>query len=114
MTIPFFSFFEKLLKRFFSRSTLFFWFRHYKILFFFGLFIISLSGAWTWYQSLYRYHMSDDEKKQYVDSYFKETIFEETKFHEIVDDLAARARRHEETLPLIRNIFKGEGIQPKK
>ena len=58
--------------------------------------------------------MSDDEKKQYIDSYFKETAFKETKFRETVENLQARADLHGEMLQLKRNIFEGKGLKPKK
>lgn len=114
MTIPFLALFKRLVKHFSFRGVLFFWFRHYKKFFFLGFLIILSVGGWDWYQSLYRYHMSDDEKKQYIDSYFIETAFKETGFRETVENLQARARLHEEELQLKRNIFEGEGLQPKK
>lgn len=114
MTIPLASFFKKIAKHFSSRGVIFFWYRHYKALVFLGFLVVLSIGIWNWYQSLYQYHFSDDEKKQYIDSYFKETAFQEVKFQEVVDALTARARMHERVLPLTRNIFKGEGIQPKQ
>jgi|GEM_PF-1781430 len=114
MTIPFLSLFKRSVKRFSFRGVIFFWFRHYKKFFFFGFLVILSVGGWNWYQSLYRYHMSDDEKKQYIDSYFKETVFKEARFRETVKNLQARADLHKETLGLKRNIFEGKGLKPKK
>ena len=114
MTIPFLSFFKKISERFSARGLLFFWYRHYKALFFIGFVIVLAIGGWKWYDSLYRYRWSDEEKKQYIELSFKETVFKETKFRDVVSDLAARARLHEETLELKRNIFEGKGIVPKQ
>lgn len=114
MTIPFLSVFKKFIKSFSSKEAIFFWYRHYKLLFFFGFLIILSIGAQDWYGSLYKYQFSENEKKQYIDSYFKETVFKESKFRETVDDLTLRARMHEETLLLTRNIFEGKGIKPKE
>lgn len=114
MTIPFLASFKKLAKRFSLRDTIFFWYRHYKVLLFLGFLIVLSIGGWDWYQSLYQYHFSDDEKKQYIESYFKETSLNEAKFRGTVDALQARARTHEEWLSLKRNIFVGKGIQPKQ
>ncbi|MDP3957181.1 MAG: hypothetical protein Q8Q10_01630 [bacterium] len=114
MTIPFLSLFKRLVKRFSFRSAIFFWFRHYKKFFFLGFLVILSVGGWNWYQSLYRYRFSDDEKKRYIDSYFKETIFKETRFRETVENLVVRADLHEEVLQLKRNIFEGKGIKPKE
>lgn len=107
MKIPFLSFFKKMTSRFSPKNMLFFWYRHYKAMFFL-LFLVVLSiGGWNWYYSLYRYSFSDEEKKQYVEQYFKETTFKEARFREVVDDLVERRRMHEETLELKRDIFKG-------
>lgn len=114
MTTLFSSFFKKIYDRFSSGGVLSFWYRYYKMLFFFGFFIVLLIGGWNWYYSLYRYRLSDDEKKQYVEQYFKETTFKETKFRDVVGALTERARMHEEKLEMQRNIFKGTGIVPKK
>lgn len=102
------------MKRFSLRGAIYFWYRHYKVFLFFGFLIALFIGGWNWYQSLYQYQFSSDEKKQYIDSYFKETTFDEKKFRETADDLATRARVHEEWLPLSRNIFEGKGVMPKK
>ncbi|MDO8565638.1 MAG: hypothetical protein Q7S04_00440 [Candidatus Moranbacteria bacterium] len=114
MTIPFPPIFKKLLGNSSLRGAIFFWYRRYKVVFFFGFLIVLSIGGWNWYQSLYQYHFSDDEKKQYIDSYFRETTFKETQFRETIGDLKARALLHEKWLPLTRNIFEGKGIQPRK
>lgn len=107
MKIPFLFLFKKIAGGFSSKNMLFFWYRHYKAMFFL-LFLAVLSiGGWKWYYSLHQYRFSDEEKKQYVEQYFKETTFKETRFREVVDRLTERARLHEETLELKRDIFKG-------
>lgn len=112
--IPFSSFFKKIHGHFSARGMLSFWYRYYKVLFFLGFFTVLLIGGWNWYSSLYQYRLSDEEKKQYVEQYFKETTFQETKFRDVVEALSERARLHEETLKLNRNIFEGKGIQAKE
>lgn len=114
MTIHFFSFFKKIARRFSSKETIFFWYRRYKVFFFLGFLIILLIGVWNWYQNLYQYRFSDEEKQQYINSYFKETTFNESKFRSVVDDLTIRAQMHENVIPPTRNIFEGKGIQPKQ
>jgi hypothetical protein len=111
--MPTFSFLKKIIGRFSARGILSFWYRYYKVLFFLGFFIVLLIGGWNWYYSFYLYRLSDEEKKQYVEQYFKETTFKETKFRQVVDALSERARLHAETLKLNRNIFEGKGIVPK-
>ncbi|MEK9151166.1 MAG: hypothetical protein AAB547_00875 [Patescibacteria group bacterium] len=107
MKIPFLSFFKKIADRFSSKNMLFFWYRRYKAMFFLLFLAVLAIGGWNWYYSLYRYRFSDEEKKQYVEQYFKETTFKEAKFREVVDRLMERARMHGETLELKRDIFKG-------
>lgn len=113
MKIPFPSFFTKVKEHFSLGNTLVLWYRYYKILVFIGFFLVLSFGGWNYYHSVYQYRFSDEEKKQYVDSYFKETTFKETRFNEVVDSLRARARMHEETLEIKRNIFGENGTSPK-
>lgn len=108
MKIPFLSVFVKIKERFSLGSVLVFWYRSYKIFVFAGFLLVLSLGSWNYYYSVYRYHFSDEEKKQYIDSFFKETAFKETKFHEVVDSLLARKRMHEGTLDLKRNIFEAK------
>lgn len=114
MTIPFSSLFKKIAGHLSSREMIFFWYRRHKTFFFLGFLIILSMGAWDWYQSLYQYHFSAEEKQQYIDSYYKETAFKEAKFRETVNDLTTRAEMHENVTPPTRNIFEGKGIQPKQ
>ncbi|MFZ2299946.1 MAG: hypothetical protein WAW00_02340 [Candidatus Moraniibacteriota bacterium] len=108
MNIPFLHFFKKIRGTFSSKGVMFFWYRHYTAMFFL-LFLVVLSlGGWKWYYSLYRYRLSDEEKKRYVEQYFKETTFKEARFRDVVDDLVERRRMHEETLELKRDIFEGK------
>lgn len=103
--------FKGVQERFSSRRFLFFWYRHYKFLFFL-LFLVVLSiGGWKWYYSLYEYAFTEEEKKEYIESYFKETVFKETKFREVVGNLRERTRMHGETFESTRDISKGKGIR---
>lgn len=110
MKIPFLSFFIKIKERFSFGNMLVLWYRYYKVLALIGFFLVLAFGGWNYYYSVYQYRFSDEEKKQYVDSYFKETIFKEARFNEVVDSLRARARMHEEAFEIKRNIFEDKGI----
>lgn len=113
MNIPFQNFFQKSGEHFSLGNILFFWYRYHKILFFCGFFIILFFGAWSWYYSLYQYRLSDEEKKQYIEQNFRETLFKEVQFRQVVDMIAKRTRMTE--IPEVkRNIFIGKGIQEKK
>jgi hypothetical protein len=112
MKIPFLSFFSTVKDFFTSGNILVFWYRYYKILVFTGFLLVLFFGGWSYYYSVYWYRFSDEEKKQYVDSYFKETNFKEARFHEVVDSLTARAAIHERKSELKRNIFIGKEAKP--
>ncbi len=108
MKIPFLSLFKAVEKRVSLNRGLFFWYRHHNALFFLCFFIVLSIGSWRWYYSLYQYRFSDEEKKQYIEANFEETVFKESKFRDVVDRLTERTRKHEEPLELKRDIFKGK------
>lgn len=105
MKIPFASSISRIKGHFSPENALLVWYRYYKVVVFIGFLLTLTLGGWTYYHSLYLYHFSDAEKKQYVDSYFKETTFKETRFKEVVEGLTVRARKHQEPIVLKRNIF---------
>lgn len=90
---------------------MFFWYRHYKALFFVGFLIVLCAGGYVWYENLYQYRWSDQTKKIYLDTHFKETLFKENVFSEAVSNLEERTKRHGERPQLSRNLFSGETIQ---
>jgi hypothetical protein len=108
MKIPLPSFLLRVKEFFLSGNILVFWYHHYKIPVFIGFLVILSIGGWNYYYSVYRYRFTDEEKQQYIDSYFKETTFKEEKFQQVVDSLTGRARIHNEPIALNRNIFLGK------
>lgn len=105
MKIPFSSSFLKIKEYFSFGDMLIFWYRHYKFFVFIG-FLVALSfGGSLYYYSVYQYHFSEEEKTQYINSYFRETTFGEEKFYAVVDSLAERAWIHNTPTNLKRNIF---------
>lgn len=105
MKIPFSSSLVKIKEQSSSWNMVSFWYRHYKMFFFLGFLIVLSLGGWDYYYSVFKFRFTDDEKKQYVDSYFKETIFNEEKFRNVIDGLTYRAEKYEESLLLDKNIF---------
>ncbi|HLC95505.1 MAG TPA: hypothetical protein VJH89_03370 [Patescibacteria group bacterium] len=114
MNIPKLLFFKKIKTYFSIKRTLSFWYRFYKVLFFICFLIVLGIGGWNWYYSLYRYHLSDEEKRIYTEQNFKETTFKEAEFRNLVNALVEQARVHTQTITLERNIFEGKGIKIKK
>lgn len=86
------------------------WYRFYKVLFFIGFIIVLGVGAYFWYSNLYQYRWSAERKKEFIETNFKATVFREKPFQQLVLDLKERARRHEEALPLTRDIFLGKSL----
>lgn len=105
-----FSFPNSWKNRFAPKQALFFWYRHYKVMFFVLFLIVLGFGGWSWYYSLYRYRWNDAEKKQFLDAYFKETAFKEAKFRDVIDRLKERAYLYEKNPDLGRDIFTGKEI----
>lgn len=114
MKISFPTLVKKLKPLFSVKAFLSYWYRYYKAMVFFGFLGVIIFGGWEWYYSFYRYRLSDEEKKQYIEQNFRETIFKEKEFDTIVSALAERAQRHAEKIEIKRNIFIGEGVQEKK
>lgn len=98
-------FLEKFLKRFSSKKVLFFWYRHYKLLFFFGFLSVAAYGGYSWYRNLYQYQWSDQQKTEFLEKNFTETAFQEKNFQDVVARLKERSRIHEQDLILERDIF---------
>ncbi|MDD2766217.1 MAG: hypothetical protein PHH40_00450 [Candidatus Moranbacteria bacterium] len=105
MNIPFGASFKKIKEQSSSWHMIFFWYRHYKVFFFLGFLVVCALGGWDYYYSVFRFRFTDEEKKLYVDSYFKETLFDEEKFHKTINGLTNRAEHHKEPLHLEKNIF---------
>lgn len=88
-----------------------FWYRHYKSMFFFGFLAVLGFGGYFWYNNLYQYRWTEEQKNQFIEKHFKSTAFQEKKFHQLVDDLGVRAKRHEEMPSITRDIFSGQRLQ---
>lgn len=98
-------------QRYFSlKRGMFFWYQHYKIMFFAGFVAVLSLGGYFWYNNLYQYHWSDEQKKEFIATHFKATTFKEKAFAQLVTDLKARAERHQEPLHLSRDIFSGKSL----
>jgi hypothetical protein len=93
-----------------SWQPLFMWYRHYKLLFLFSFFVVLGFGGWAWYQDLYWYSWSDEQKKEFLDTYAKETSFKESKYRDTVARLERLAERHLSDPAVTRNIFTGKDI----
>lgn len=87
------------------KKYVFFWFRHYKVIFFICFLIVLGYGSFSWHYYLNQYQWTEDEKKQFLDTNFKETAFKESKFKALVDRLSLRERLHTESPVLTKDIF---------
>jgi hypothetical protein len=86
------------------------WYRYFRI--FFGiLFLLILGvGSYIWYQSLYNYKWSEDEKKTYMEITVKETNLKYKELEKLLVSLKERERQHQEKSPITRNLFTGEPV----
>ena len=98
---------RKIKNQFSWKQGMFFWYRHYKGMFFVGFLAVLCLGGFFWYRYLYQYHWTEEQKKTYIEQHFKETQFKEQAFESTVGNLGTRARLHESTPLLSRNIFSG-------
>jgi hypothetical protein len=93
-----------------SWQLLFAWYRHYKLIFFFLFCIVFGFGGWAWYQDLYWYSWSDEQKKEFLNTYAKETSFKESKYRDTVARLDRLSEKHLLDPAVTRNIFTGKDI----
>lgn len=101
---------RKKLALFSPQEIMFFWYRSYKVIFsLFFLVILALAG-YQWYYSLHRYQWTEEQKKEYIESTFKETRFRGEKFRALVLRLKQRSEEHAENISLKRDIFTGEDL----
>lgn len=101
---------QKLKKLFSWKRLMFFWYRHYKVMFFMGFLVVLGFGGFVWYKNLYQYQWSEETKKAFLEQHFKETRFKERAFNNVVEHLKERARFHEGTPALSRDIFSGKSL----
>lgn len=88
-----------------AKEWMFFWYRHYKSMFFVGFLAVVALGGFFWYHNLYQYRWSDERKQAFVEQNFKETLFKEKAFRETVEHLKERDRIHDTESTLTREIF---------
>jgi len=100
--------FQKFKEKISSWSILFFWYRHYRKIFFIGFLIVFSLGGWDYYYSVFRYRLTDEEKNQYINSYFKEVLFDKKKFLDTIDTLEKREESHTQSPYLTKNIFQSK------
>ena len=104
--------FSPKMKKYLSlKQWMFFWYRHYKAMFFFGFLIVLGIGGYFWYEHLYRYQWSEEKKKTFLEQHFKETRFQERAFENVVGRLKDRAQMHDQSLSLSRDIFSGKSLK---
>lgn len=99
---------KKKLAAFSLQEIMFFWYRHYKLVFSFCFLLILGLAGYQWYESLHRYQWTEEQKKEYIEATFKETRFQEKEFQELVNKLKKRSEEHQAAVSLHRDIFTGE------
>lgn len=105
---------KHLKKQLSSWQPLFVWYRHYKLLFFISFCIVLGFGGFAWYQDLYGYGWDDAKKREFLDTYAKETSFKEAKYQDTVDRLKQRSERHQTDPVLTKDIFFGKELSDER
>ena len=102
---------KKILARFSAHNFMYAWYRQYKILFLL-LFLGTLGLAgYFWHFSLFRYQWTDQQKKAYLEQYFKETSFRGEEYNRLVEHLKMEREKHQRGPELKRDIFTGENLE---
>lgn len=83
------------------------WLRHYKLLFSVAFLSVSALGGYQWYQNLYRYAWTLEERKAYLDQTIQATVFHERQFLEVLAQLEQIRREHTIVRTPERDIFVG-------
>lgn len=83
------------------------WIRHYKALFL--VFFLTVSGlaGYQWYENLYHFSWSEREKKIYIESINKETVFQEKSFLHTLEGLEVVQKQHDTKVEVGRDFFAG-------
>lgn len=71
------------------------WYFSHKYLFFVLLILIAAFGVWFWWQTVYQYHWTDEQKRVYLNEHAKETNFKEEKFKKVLEEIAAKEKSFE-------------------
>ena len=70
------------------------------------LFVATLFiGGYVWYENIYRGQWSEEEKQKYIESTFKETVFNQDAFLKAMDQVRKRADSHMTDLEVGKDIF---------
>lgn len=91
----------------FAKSVFRFWLRRYKLFFFLFFLSVALLGAYQWRLSLVTFRWSPEERRSYLESTIKETVFDEAKFLKTLEERRALDQRHAEDVAPAQIVFPG-------
>ncbi|NTV55129.1 MAG: hypothetical protein HGA16_01355 [Candidatus Moranbacteria bacterium] len=70
------------------------------------LFLVAFgSGMLIWYRNIYQGDWSDEVKRQYMDSTFRETSFRDESFRGAIDSISRRAESYQTDVRVKNDIF---------
>lgn len=87
--------------KFFTRL----WFDHSRLFFMLLFFAAFGTGAYFWYDNVYRGKWTEEERRQYMETAFQETAFKEEDFMKAVEASVKRARLHKEDIRMTHDFF---------
>ena len=84
-----------------------FWLRRYKVFFAVFFLLVALFGAYQWRASLVTHRWTPEERRAYLESTIKETVFDEKKFLQALEERQSLKELHEERAVPEQIIFPG-------
>lgn len=88
-----------------GRNIMVFLFRYSRPFLIFIFFLIFGYGLFIWYENAYRGEWSEEQKEQYAETAFEETVFRERAFDRAIEFYSDRAKRHERSVSVERDYF---------
>lgn len=82
------------------------WFRRYRLFMLLLILVAVAIGGWQWYDWVYRYEWSAEQKKNYVQSHIRETQFQKEAFEEALERSRERRERHLRLPDIRRDLFR--------
>jgi hypothetical protein len=64
-------------------------------------------SGYQWHRNLYRYAWTAEERKVYLETISKETVFQEKNFSEALERIMQDRKAHEESVDSGRDLFAG-------
>jgi hypothetical protein len=96
---------KKFKGRFTMKTLVLFWFRFARTFFRVLFLLVLCGGVFVWYDNVYRGGWNDAQKKQYIETTSKETVFKENDFLKAVDMAKKKSDLFTRDVSVTRDLF---------